>query len=306
MSRLKSYSASNRRTAVFHIIALVTALVWSTTFVSTKTLLNAGLSPEAIFIYRFFIAYIGLLAVCHKIWFARNLRDEFLLLLAGVTGGSLYFWTENTALCHTYASNVSVIISITPLLTMALTVLWLRQRVTLSMTAGSLIALTGVVTVVLGEGGETGFSPLGDFLTLMAALCWAVYSILTKALGQKGYPTLFLTRKIFFYGLVTMALYFPFSGQSMRFGLLDRGEVWANLLFLGVVASLICYAVWNKVLEVLGPDKATNYIYLSPVGAVTTAVIILHEPLTLSLVVGGAVAVLGVIVVERAKPITSD
>lgn len=294
------------RITLYHVIALTVSLVWSTTFVATKTLLNAGMEPATIFLYRFAIAYFGLLAVCHRDFKALTAYDEFLFLLAGITGGSLYFWTENTALGLTYASNVSIIISVTPLLTMGLTALWLRRTLSPAMVFGSAVALAGVALVVVGSGGEVGISPAGDFLTFSAALCWAVYSVLMKVLGTRGYDSLMVTRKVFFYGLLTMAVYFPFSGCSLSFGILHETRVWGNILFLGVVASLLCYAVWNKVLEVLGPDKATNYIYLSPVGAVTTAVIILHEPLTLSLVVGGAVAVLGVIVVERAKPITSD
>lgn len=289
-----------RRIFLFHIIALVTALVWSTTFVATKTLLLAGLSPEAIFLYRFMIAYAGILLFSHKTLFAKSLKDEVLLMLTGISGGSLYFWTENTALRFTFASNVSIIIAITPLLTMGLAAIWLHKKLTPTMIWGSLVALCGVVLVVLGRDGEIGFSPLGDFLTFLAALCWAVYSILMKVLGTKGYDTLFVTRKIFFYGLLTMGLYFPFSGCSMDFHLLSKPYVLTNILFLGIIASLICYAVWNRVLEVLGPDKATNYIYLNPLGAVTTAVIILHEPLTLSFVLGGLAVIFGVIMVEKS------
>ncbi|MDE6369881.1 MAG: DMT family transporter [Duncaniella sp.] len=222
---------------VYHVVALVTALVWSTTFVSTKMLLNAGLSPEAIFIYRFLIAYVGILVVSHDQWRARSWKDEGLLLLAGITGGSLYFYTENTALRFTYTSNVSILISTTPLITMFLAAIVYRQPFRRTMFLGSLLALAGVSLVVLNGRGVEGVSPLGDFLTMVAAVCWSVYSIAVTALGKRNYPSLFITRKIFFYGLLTMCMFFPFSGCSMRFELLKDPVVVGNILFLGVIAS---------------------------------------------------------------------
>lgn len=287
------------RVWMWHIVALVTALVWSTTFVSTKTLLLHGLTPMSIFIYRFAMAYLGLLAVCHSRWYAGNVRDEALLLLGGISGGSLYFLTENTALEYTYATNVSILISTTPLMTILLAAAIWHRRLKKSMLGGSLLALGGVVLVVLNGQGQIDISPVGDLLTLGASLCWAVYSIVMKVLGTRGLPTLFITRKIFFYGLVTMLVYYPFSGTPLDFSLLTATPVWGNLLFLGIVASLICYAVWNRVLEVLGADKATNYIYLSPLGAMTTAVLILGEPVSAMAICGALLTVAGVVIVEK-------
>ncbi len=292
---------TNRSVWQYHIMALVTSIIWSTTFVSTKTLLNHGLTPENIFLYRFLLAYVGILAFTPKKLFADSLKDEFLLFLAGLTGGSLYFITENTALQYTYASNVSILISVTPLFTMTISALVFKHKLRKSMFFGSIIALAGVTLVVLNGNATFKTSPIGDILVLAAAICWASYCVIMKYLGSHRYSTLFLTRKVFFYGVASMALYFPFSGCNLDIRLLADPVVCSNILFLGVVASLICFAVFNRVVEVIGPDKASNYIYLSPLGTITTAVIFLNEPVTLMAVIGAIITIIGVIIVEKVK-----
>ena len=285
----------------FHVLALVISIVWSTTFVATKVLLQSGMTPETIFLTRFTIAYILIWLISRGPLFADNWRDEALLALAGITGGSLYFLTENTALKYTYATNVSILISAAPLMTIALSSAVFHKRMPRMMLAGSGLALIGVVFVVLNGSTDVHVSPLGDLLTLAAAACWAVYSVVLKMVGNGKYSTFFVTRKVFFYGLVFMLLYMPFSGVSYDFSLLAQPQVWGNLLFLGIVASLVCFVAWNKAMDVIGPDKANNYIYLTPVGTITTAVIVLHEPLSWMAILGAVITVSGVILAEKSR-----
>ena len=92
---------------LYHLIAFVVVAVWGTTFVFTKLLLLAGLTAAQIFVWRFVIAYVLLLgyaAVLHWLerrtfrLFSSTWKDELLMLGLGVTGGSLYFLAENTAM----------------------------------------------------------------------------------------------------------------------------------------------------------------------------------------------------------------
>ena len=108
----------------YHLIAILTVAIWGLTFIATKVLINHGLTPQEIFFYRFLIAYIGIWAISPKHLFADNLKDELWLVAGGVFGGSLYFFTENTALGITQASNVDFIIFTAPLLTTILSMLF--------------------------------------------------------------------------------------------------------------------------------------------------------------------------------------
>ena len=100
--------------AKYHILAILTVAVWGTTFISTKVLINNGLTPHEIFFIRFVIAYIGIWFISPRRIFSECVKDELTLLAAGLTGGTLYFITENTALQFTQTTNVAFIICITP------------------------------------------------------------------------------------------------------------------------------------------------------------------------------------------------
>ena len=283
---------------LYHLIALMTVSIWGVTFVSTKILINTGLNPTEIFIYRFLIAYICILAISHKKLWADNLKDEITMCLAGLCGGSLYFIAENTALGMTFASNVSLLICTAPIFTMILERILFHAPMRPRMLGGSLIALCGVGFVVFDGTFNLGTNPLGDILTIATAMLWAMYCIILKVIARR-YSTFFISRKVFFYGLLSASLTLLYNPQPIDTSLLLRPEVCGNLLFLGVFASMICYVLWNGVVNTLGADKAANYIYFVPMMTILTAVTFLAEPFTLFTVVGTTMIIGGVYTAER-------
>lgn len=301
---------------MFHLLAFLTMSIWGSTFVSTKMLLANGLTPAAIFLLRFSMAYIGLSLVWlirHRHphytpegrggrWFCRSWRDELGMLAAGLTGGSLYFLTENTALQMAMASNVSLIVCLSPLLTALLAIpLHTGERTNTSFWAGSLIAFTGVAFVSWGSTHESGgAAPLiGNLLALTAAALWAVYQHVVRPLAQR-YGTLMLTRKVFGYGLITI-IPVVLSEPAEPWNALGHPVVWGNLLFLGLVASLLCYAAWNVVVARLGAIISANYIYLNPLVACLASYLILGERLSPTMLIGGAAILTGLYIVMKPK-----
>lgn len=298
-----STAMAKSRNFWYHILAVITVAIWGTTFVSTKILIGNGLNPTEIFLYRFVLAYAGILFVAGKRMFANNLWDELTLLLAGITGGSLYFITENTALQLTTASNVAMIIAITPLLTTLLSSLFFkseRLHRPMRVIAGSLIALVGVAAVVYNGNFVLKINPLGDVLSFAAAFSWAVYSLLIKRI-TKRYPTMFVTRKVFGYGILTMLLYQLVHPTTFHWSALTATSVWTNLLFLGLIASMACFAVWNLIVKRIGTVKPSNYLYINPVVTMITASLILGEQVTLLSLVGITGVLLGVYISEHKR-----
>lgn len=289
--------SSHHPSVGYHILAIVTIFVWGTTFVSTKVLLTHGLTPPEIMFYRFIIAYA-------LTWiFTRKLRadswaDELLLAVAGFMGGTLYFLAENTAIDYSITSNVALVVCVTPVLTALLTSLCYKERITARLVVGSVVALMGVGFVVL-NGTVLKIHPLGDALALVAALAWAVYSVVIRRFDGK-YTTWFVTRKVFFYGIVTMI---PFIAAGMGGGLhLDRltiPVVAGNVLFLSVVASLLCFYSWNLVLEKLGTIRASNYMYTQPLVSLACSVAVLGEPITYIALLGTLFILVGIYVAEH-------
>lgn len=276
----------------YHLVAIVVVAIWGLTFISTKVLIGHGLSPQEIFLLRFLMAYVGIWFISPRKLFADNWKDELWLLLGGITGGSFYFLTENMALEITLATNVAFIVCTAPLLTTILSLLiYKKEKATRSLIGGSLLALVGVALVVYNGSFVLKISPLGDFLTLLAALSWAFYSLIMKKMANR-YRTTFITRKIFFYGVLTILPAFLFRPWQSEFSLLLEPSVLFNLLFLGVLASLACFVVWNMVLKQLGTVRASNYIYLNPLFTLVGSAVFLGEQLTIVALMG-AVLILG-------------
>ena len=293
-----SGSAGNS-TLGYHFVAFLVVAIWGSTFVFTKMLLQAGLSPAQIFTLRFAIAYVLLLAVYHRKWLADVWQDEVLMAALGLTGGTLYFLAENAAMLFTTATNTSLIVCSSPLFAMLLFVLFFRQsmRFTRIQVFGSLVACLGMAVVVLNGHFVLHLSPLGDMLAFGACLCWAVYSLLMKPAAYR-YNTFFITRKVFFYGLLTIIPYYIlvpadrwiFTSEVLTF---FTPSILFNLLFLAVVASMLCFLLWNWTIRKLGPVVATNWVYFNPITTIIFAAWLLHEPITPWFLLGTVLILLG-------------
>ena len=283
---------------LFHLITAAVVTIWGVTFVSTKVLLQHGLGPMDIMFYRFVIAYCCILAISHKRLWANNWKDELMLMLSGLTGGTLYFIAENNALRISQASNVALLVCTTPIFT-ALLANWIfKEPLRKNMMIGSFIALIGVGLVVFSGSVILQINPLGDFLSIMAALMWAIYCLILKPLGKR-YPTTFITRKVFIYSILSVMVYFLFDPLMMDVETLTNPIVLLNLFFLGIVASMLCFIAWNAAVKVLGPSRTANYIYVQPMSTLILSSIILSEIITLTSLIGAACIIGGVYLAEK-------
>lgn len=293
---MKLFAGKN---GIWHLMALMTAAIWGTTFVSTKVLINQGLSPADILFYRFLLAYLVMWFFSPRILFAHSLKDELLMVGAGLAGGSLYFIAENTALGITLASNVSLIICTAPLFTAILSHFWVKgEKLKRGLLYGSLIALGGVALVVFNGSFILQINPLGDFLTITAALMWAFYNMILKRLDSR-YSTLLITRKVFFYGVITLLPVFLLNPLTTDTTILLKPVVIGNLIFLGLVASMLCYIMWNVAVKQLGPTRTSNYLYVIPLVTLLTSSVVIGETVTVIALTGAALILCGVYLAEK-------
>ena len=284
---------------IWHSFAIFSVIVWGTTFVSTKVLLGYGLTPTGIFLLRFIVAYIIICFFSPRKLFADSIKDELILVIAGLGGGSVYFVAENTALGITLASNVSLIVCITPILTIFLSYFFhKKEELKKTLFYGSLIALAGVSLVIFNGSFILQINPLGDFLTIVAALAWATYGVALKWVDSK-YPILFITRKVFFYGIITLIPFFTFSPAKIVLTSLLQPVVLFNLLFLGLIASLLCYFLWNTAIKKIGVIHVTNYIYAIPLVTLITSYIVINEEITYLAIFGSILILSGVYLAQK-------
>ena len=284
--------------AAGHFSALLTILIWGTTFISTKVLL-VDFQPVEILFFRFVMGLLALLVVYPHRMKGTTVKQEFTFVAAGLCGVCLYYMLENIALTYTMASNVGVIISVAPFFTAILAHLFLEQEEKLraNFFIGFVVAMAGIALISF-NGSTLRLNPVGDLLALLDAFLWACYSILTRKISGFGYNTILTTRRVFFYGLLFMipALFlFDFKLDLGRFTNMTN---LLNILFLGLGASALCFVTWNFAVRLLGALQTSIYIYLVPIITVAASVLILHEPFTWMTGMGTALTLAGLLLSE--------
>ncbi|MEC2211587.1 DMT family transporter [Bacillus paralicheniformis] len=292
-----------RRETAGHLAAVITIIIWGTTFVSTKLLLE-DFAPVDILFYRFLIGLIVLIMVHPHVLTFRSWRQEALFAGAGLCGVTLYFLLENIALTLTYASNAGMIVVVIPMITAVLAHFFLSgEKLEPRFFIGFAAAFTGLALIFFNGQMMLKLNPLGDILAAASAFVWAAYAILMKKISTFGYHTIQCTQRIFLYGLLFMvpALFlFDFRFDASPFA---SPANWLNILFLGAGASALCFVTWNWSVGVLGAVKTSAYIYMVPVITIAASVVILQEKLTWVAFCGGALTLAGLYISEsKTKP----
>jgi drug/metabolite transporter (DMT)-like permease len=284
-----------------HFLAAVVVLIWGCTFINSKLLLNHGMEAHEIYALRFLFAYVCILFISPRKLWSDSWQDELRMFVLGITGGTLYFITENEAVRIGYVNNVSFIVCTAPMVTTLLALIFIKEvKATRNLVVGTILATLGVGFVIFNGHFVLNLNPLGDMLALCACLCWAIYSILLKNVSEK-YSAVFITRKVFFYGLVTVLPVFIFSPWHFSLNSFMRPVVWGNLLFLGFVASFMCFVLWSWVSKQLGALVASNYIYLNPISTVVFSAIFLGETMTPMAFIGSSMILFGVYLSNKPK-----
>ena len=284
----------------YHLVAFLTVAIWGTTFVATKVLMLNGLSPAQIFTLRFSIAYVLMLCFNHRRFLADSWKDEAKMALLGITGGSLYFYSENEAMNFTTTTNTSLIVCSCPLFATLLVRMVYKDssRIHIVQLLGSLLAFVGMIIVGLNGRFVLHLSPVGDALAFTACMCWAIYSLLMKSVSNH-YGAAFITRKVFFYGVLTILPYYLFIPGFPPIEVFSRPQVFGNLIFLGCLASMICFLTWNWCISKLGTVKATNWVYFNPITTMIFASWVLNEKITPYFLVGATCILLGMYVADK-------
>ena len=281
-----------------HIAAIFTIVVWGTTFISTKVLL-AEFEPVEILFVRLLMGLMALFIVYPHRTRRITLKQELTFAAAGLTGICMYYLMENIALTYTMASNVGVIVSVSPFFTAILASIFLKSegRMRSHFFVCFAVAMIGIALISF-NGTKFQLNPMGDLLALGAAFVWAWYSIFTKKIGSFGYSVIQTTRKIFTYGILFMIPTLFFFDFQLDLRMFMETKYLLNILYLGLCASATCFVTWNYAVKVLGAVKSSIYIYIIPVVTIIAAALILKEPVTLISAVGAVLAIAGLFLSE--------
>lgn len=285
--------------AQHHLICGICVFIWGMAMISTRELQKV-MKPEILMFWRFLFGYLTLWILYPKFEKLKSRKDMLLVLICGLTSVTLYFWWQNVALTKTSPPNVSIIISIAPLITAVFSQLMPEhEKLTAHFLGGFLFCFAGIILVSTNGKLTLTEGMIGNLLAVLSATSWAVYTILFEKL--KGYNTIVITRKVLFGGLITMIPILMISRSGLQVGEVFKAENLPHVLYMGCLASAVCYLLWNRSFRTLGPLKTNAYLYLLPVVTMFCSWIVLKETFTVYQMAGVLMTVAGLFLSQHSK-----
>lgn len=276
------------------LAVLAVTLIWGLSFVSSKTILNAGVPPLTMVALRFLLtsAILGALLGVREPRCRVPAKAALPLAASGLAGVTLYFFFESRGIRSTSASHASLIIATIPVFTVAAESLIHGTRIRWLAAAG--IALSVAGTVLLVRGSIATGSLAGDLFMFGACLAWVAYNLLSRDL-HRSLSDLAITAWQAIVGTAALVL---LALTERRFWVPLTVPVILHLAFLAVFSSAVGNFLYVYGLSRLGPSVVTPFLNLIPVVSAIGGVALLGERLDAWQIAGGAVIVAGVVLVR--------
>ena len=285
-----------------YLEALFAVVVWGGSFIATKIAVGQ-MSPVAVVWLRFAmgIPILGAAVFLRKQFAWPKPAEWGYFALLGFIGISFHQWLQSNGLQTAQATTTAWIVSTAPVFIALLAWMVLKERITLVQGFGVGVALLGVIVVVskgnLGNFFAGQFGVIGDFLIFISAINWAVFSILSRR-GLKEHPSTRMTFWVMTLGwLITSIAFFTQGGPAQIPHLDSRG--WVAMIFLGIFTTGLAYIAWFDALATLPATQTGAFLYIEPLTSMVVAALILGEQVTWASLLGGAVILLGVWLVNR-------
>jgi len=285
---------------------LIVAIIWGTTFVISKSILETGITPVQLITCRFVLAYLALCIMCPKPYKIEVSKTELKLFFIGLTGGSLYFFLEYSGLKLTGATNVGLICATVPIVSALLSIILGLMKPTGKFALGSIVALAGVACVVFNGIFVLNINPWGDFVVFLAVISWAIYSNLLDTL-PKDITELQTTRRLFFYGAITIIpLLLMEHDASSPAAIWDKMEMRhiIGTVYLGLIASGASLWLWNVSFKKIGAAATNNFLYLLPIISAAASAIFYANEITVWIVMGTVLIFIGLIIANNKQTIS--
>ncbi len=293
----------NRPGAADYARLIAVPAIWGGAFAAGKIVV-AVFSPLMGSFARYAIACVALLvaAIVREGGLPRLTRRQFFAtVLLGILGVFLYNLLFLGSLQRLPASRAALIIALNPAITIAISSIVLHERLRARRWSGVAIALLGV-WVVLSHGDLASIASAGigrgELLMFGAVTCWALYTILgRKVLG--GLTPLAATSYAAVWGTLMLGAVAVPDILQLRAEQFDWRMI-ASLLYLGVLGTAVAFVWYYTSVQRFGASVASIFNNLVPVFGVLTGVLLLGESLLPSMLIGGAIAIVGVLMVSRA------
>jgi len=277
-------------------------VIWAGNFVVVKAAIGI-VPPVGYSLVRFLLAGLILLAICQ--WQEGSVKlprsDILPLFVIGAMGFGVYQILWPTALSTTTAGNSALLVASTPIFTALVAAASGADVLTRRRLLGAVVAFAGVgLVVAAGHGLGAQRIALGDVLTLVAALCWAIYVSFGAPILRRHSP-LRTTAWAILFGTIVMLPPGAWQLAGVDWARVPLAPAGLAVLYSGLLAGSIGNVIVLRGVQLLGPTRITNLQFVPPAVAVVLAAIFLGESIQIGQIAGGLVIVAGILIARHER-----
>ena len=276
---------------------VLVAVIWALNFSIVKISLNE-IDPFSFNALRYILAAVLLIVAAKRKGFSLKVRKEHFWKLVGIgiIGNLVYQLLFIIGIDFTYSANAAVMLGTIPIWVALLSQLFTDEKITPSKAAGVALAFIGITLIILGGKNELSFASdsfKGDLITLLAAIAWGVYTILSKKY-LKFYSSTQYSAFMSIVGSISLLLAgIPFL-IDMDFSQVSFAG-YGGVVYSGLFSVGLAYLIWNNGVHKIGAVKTAAYQNLVPVLGLIFGVVILKEQLTILQYIGSIFVIIGII-----------
>ncbi|GAB5410221.1 MAG: DMT family transporter [Balneolaceae bacterium] len=290
-----------KKISLIDISLILVAIIWALNFSVVKIALQQ-IDPFSFNALRYILASFLLVVAAKRKGFSLKVRKEHFWKLVGIgiIGNLVYQMLFIIGLDYTYSANAAVMLGSIPIWVALLSQLFADEKLNLNKSIGIGLAFIGVAFIIVGGSNEISFASdsfKGDLITLLAAISWGVYTILSKKYLQ-FYSSSQYSAFMSTVGVISLLIVgAPFLIK------LDFSEIslagYGGIIYSGLLSVGLAYLIWNNGISKIGAVRTAAYQNLVPVLGLIFGVIILNEPLTVFQYFGSGFVILGIILTRR-------
>ncbi|OLN31156.1 DMT family transporter [Desulfosporosinus metallidurans] len=280
------------------IYLALAATIWGGMYVVSKVVLTV-IQPLELVWLRYVVALITLCLIgvaTHQSWHIHR-RDFGNIIAIGVIGYAISIWTQFVGTKLSSAQMGAMITSSTPAFMVIFARFILKEKITFRKGLSTIIAMIGVLCIV-GVGDIGKANQLGGIVLGIAALTWALMSVLVKRIPS-GYSQLVVTTyAIAIATVVITPVVFSQINQTQILAL-SQPTIWGGVLYLGIVATAAAFFLWNKGLQMVDAASGGLFFFFQPIAGTLLAWFFLGEQVGLSFWIGAVLIFSGVFLVVK-------
>lgn len=289
-----------KNTLLGSIYLVLASSIWGAMYVVVKIVVSV-IPPLELVWMRYLVAIVALLVIgliTRQKWHID--KRHFLLIIAiGVIGNAISIVTQETGTMLSSAQMGAIITSSTPAFMVIFARLLLKERLTLKKGLSVCLATIGVFLIV-GIGHVNLSSKLGGISLLIAALTWALMSVLVKRVPS-DYSQIVVTTYSILVALIVLTPFVLPRLHEINISQLTHPTIWGGVLYLGIISTACGFLLWNRGLQMLNASSGGLFFFFQPVVGTLLGWLILGENIGVTFWIGSIFILIGVLLVMKEK-----